>query len=249
MGAGPAGLAAAYHLAQKGFTVTVYEAKTSAGGGLLTEELKDRLPQEVVNAEVATLLKTGFQLLTGQRAGKEISWREIQTKHDAVFLATGGIDIQDAAELGIEVKSQTIVINKVTYQTSVPGIFAGGNAVRGNRRLAVRAVADGKEAAESIAQFLMGQEVTGVQQRFNCRMAKLAKNDGERFTANADPADRVTQVDMAKGFTSEQAVTEARRCLHCDCRKNDNCRLRDCASPWRKSGCVRLSFPCFLSGY
>ena len=70
VGAGPAGLAAAYHLAQKGFTVTVYEAKTSAGGGLLTEELKDRLPQEVVNAEVMTLLKTGFQLLTGQRAGR-----------------------------------------------------------------------------------------------------------------------------------------------------------------------------------
>ena len=105
-----------------------------------------------------------------------------------MFLATGGIDIQDASdELGIEVKAQTIVINKVTYQTSVPGIFAGGNAVRGNRRLAVRAVADGKEAAESIAQFLTGQEVTGVQQRFNCRMAKLAKNDRERFTAQRIP--------------------------------------------------------------
>ena len=226
VGAGPAGLAAAYQLAQKGFTVTVYEVKDKAGGGLLTEELKDRLPQDVVNAEVMTLLKTGFKLVTGLRAGVEISWAKIRKKHDAVFLAMGGIEEKDAAELGIEVKAQTIVINRVTYQTSVPGIFAGGNAAGPKRHLAVRAVADGKEAAESIAQFLTGQEVTGVEKPFNCRMGKLSPEDLQRFTATADPAERMTQVDMVKGFTDDQAVAEARRCLHCDCRKNDACLLR-----------------------
>jgi ferredoxin len=229
VGAGPAGLAAAYQLTQKGFTVTVYEARERAGGGLLTEELKDRLPQAVVNAEVMALLKTGFRLVTGQRAGVAISWENLRKNQDAVFLAMGGIEDKGAAELGIEVKAQTIVINKLTYQTSVPGIFAGGNAAGAKRRLAVRAMADGKEAAESIAQFLTGQEVTGVQQRFNCRMGKLLPEDLQRFTASADPSDRVTQVDMAKGFTNDQAVAESRRCLHCDCRKNEACRLRDCA--------------------
>ena len=46
---------------------------------------------------------------------------------------------------------------------------------------------------------------------------------------------------MAKGFTNEQAVTEARRCLHCDCRKNDNCRLRDCA---RVLGAKAVAYDC-----
>lgn len=229
VGAGPAGLAAAYHLAQKGFTVTVYEAKDRPGGGFLAQELNNKLPQDVVNKEVAMLTATGFQILTTIKVGKDISWPEIREKHDAVFLAMGGIEDKDAAELGIEVKTQTIFINKVTYQTSVPGIFAGGNVVRGNRKLAVRAVADGKEAAEAISQFLTGQEVTGVKPRFNCRMGKLSPENLSQFTANANPAGRVTQVPMDKGITDEQAVIEARRCLHCDCRKNDVCRLRNCA--------------------
>lgn len=229
VGAGPAGLAAAYHLTQKGFTVTVYEQQDRPGGGLLAEELKERLPQDVVSKEVATLMATGFQIRTGVHVGKDVSWPEIRQKHDAMFLATGGIEDKDAAELGIEVKSQNLVINKVTYQTSVPGIFAGGNVIRGNRKLAVRAVADGKQAAEAITQFLTGQKVTGFKQRFNCRMGKLSPEDLNRFTAHADRGERVTQVDTKKGLTNDQAVTEARRCLHCDCRKNDSCRLRDCA--------------------
>jgi len=246
VGAGPAGLAAAYQLAQKGFTVTVYESESRAGGGLLTEELKDRLPQDVVNAEVMTLLKTGFKLVTGLRAGVDISWAKIRSKADAVFLAMGGIEEKDAAELGIEVKAQTIVINRVTYQTSVPGIFAGGNAAGAKRRLAVRAVADGKEAAESIAQFLTEQEVTGVEKPFNCRMGKLSPENLQRFTASADPAEQVTQVDMDKGFTDDQAVAEARRCLRCDCRKNDACLLRGWAQVlWAKAvayDCSRREF-------
>ncbi len=229
IGAGPAGLAAAYHLAQKGFTVTVYEAKDHPGGGLLVDELKDKLTQDIVNKEVAKLTAAGFQIRTGVRAGVDISWGELRRNHDALFLAMGGIGDKDVEELGVEVKPQTIVINKVTYHTNVPGIFAGGNVVRGNRKLAVRAVADGKEAAESITQFLTGKEVTGVNLRFNCRMGMLCSEELQRFTAQADPAGRVSQVGIRKGITDDQAVAEARRCLHCDCRKNDACRLRECA--------------------
>ena len=60
--------------------------------------------------------------------------------------------------LGLEENSDGIAIDKVTYETNLRGVFAGGDAVR-KRRLTVRAAADGKEAAVSIGQYLSGQKV------------------------------------------------------------------------------------------
>ena len=62
--------------------------------------------------------------------------------------------------MGLKTSANGVAIDGKTYQTNLSGVFAGGNAVR-KRKLAVRAVADGKEAAESISQYLSGGKVTG----------------------------------------------------------------------------------------
>ena len=69
----------------------------------------------------------------------------------------------NAEPMGLKTSPDGIVINADTYQTELPGVFAGGDAVR-KRRLTVRAVADGKEAAVSIGQYLAGQTPTGPSQ-------------------------------------------------------------------------------------
>lgn len=226
VGAGPAGLSAAYYLAVKGAAVTVYEQNARAGGGLLVDELKAKLPPEVVEAEVRTLVATGFQVVYSTRVGRDISWTDVVDSSDAVFLAMGTIDPEDAERIGVAVKSQSVAVDKTTYQSSISKIFAGGNAAGPKRRLAVRAVADGKEAAESILQFLTAGKTSGPKARFNSRMGKLSDDDMARFAAEADPAARVMPADMQIGFSTDEAIAESRRCLHCDCRKADACRLR-----------------------
>jgi len=131
----------------------------------------------------------------------------------------------DEAWLGLDMGSRGIKINNRTYQSSATGVFAGGDAVR-DRRSTVRAVADGKEAASAIHQYLSGLEVTGPVKEFNTRIGMLKDDEKAEFLAQANKAARVIPSPQDAGFNSQQAKVEAARCLGCDCRKAQNCRLR-----------------------
>jgi predicted molibdopterin-dependent oxidoreductase YjgC len=98
--------------------------------------------------------------------------------------------------------------------------------------LAVRAVADGKEAAVAINQYLGGGAVTGPPESFNTHIGKLKEGEIERFAADAGKSPRVKPTQEGGGFTEEQARQEAARCLHCDCRKAESCKLRQYAQEY-----------------
>ena len=75
------------------------------------------------------------------------------------------------------------------------------------------------------------RDVTGRPKPFTVRMGKLLAGEGERFLVEAT-ADARHDLDteaggLSGGYTEDQARAEAARCLHCDCRATDDCRLRD----------------------
>ncbi|HEV57915.1 MAG TPA: 2Fe-2S iron-sulfur cluster binding domain-containing protein [Phycisphaerales bacterium] len=226
VGAGPAGLSAAYYLAQKGYACNVYDDRKRPGGNLQAEELRDKLADHVLHNEIHTLLRTGFVFMGRTRVGGDLSWAEVVDRHDAVFLAMGRCEPRDAAHLGLAMKDDALVVNRRTGATGVAKIFAGGNVSGPQRRLAVRAVADGQRAAESIDQFLSGRPVTGPAMPFNSRMGRLLEGEMELFLGHASGAGRVSDVNFHTGLTAEQALAEAKRCLRCDCRRADDCKLR-----------------------
>ena len=92
--------------------------------------------------------------------------------------------------------------------------------------MAVRAVADGKEAARSIAQYLTGKEAVGPEKRFNSRMGKLSDSEMPVFLESASPDDRIKPFGIASTFSIDEAKAESLRCLRCDCRKPEDCLLR-----------------------
>jgi NADH dehydrogenase/NADH:ubiquinone oxidoreductase subunit G len=57
-------------------------------------------------------------------------------------------------------------------------------------------------------------------------MGRLREGDLAEFMKEADPGPRVTPARETAGLRPDEAVREARRCLHCDCRKRISCRLR-----------------------
>jgi len=89
IGAGPAGLGAAYFLAKKGYDVVVYEALPFAGGVMRYGIPKARLPRHVLDFEIELIKKLGVEIKTGVKVGQDISFEEIRQKHDAVFIAVG----------------------------------------------------------------------------------------------------------------------------------------------------------------
>ncbi|MCX6646369.1 MAG: FAD-dependent oxidoreductase [bacterium] len=89
VGAGPAGLTAAWFLARKGHKPILYEANEKAGGMLRYGIPTYRLPDDVLDQEVDFICRVGAEIKYDVKVGKDISVDELMKKHDAVFLATG----------------------------------------------------------------------------------------------------------------------------------------------------------------
>ena len=74
IGAGPAGLSAAYYLTLEGYPVTVYEKLPVSGGMLAVGIPEYRLPREIINAEISNLEKMGVSIKTGVSFGQDITF-------------------------------------------------------------------------------------------------------------------------------------------------------------------------------
>ncbi len=90
VGAGPAGLAAGYNLALKGYQVTVFDEQREAGGMLLSGIPPYRLPKDVLGREVDIIKKLGVDIKLNTRMGDDITPEELKKQgFGAVFVATG----------------------------------------------------------------------------------------------------------------------------------------------------------------
>jgi len=245
VGAGPAGLAAAYYLQQAGFCCTVFDEHEQPGGMLRYGVSQQDLPRDVLDKEVAVIKKLGVKFQSKTRIGDALSMEDLRRDFDAVFVAIGQFKSGDVKSMGLKEGTNGISIDGKTYQTNLPGVFAGGDAVH-KRKLTVRAVADGKEAVVSISQYLSGCSVTGTVKEFNTRIGKLMDGEIEKFLACSDKAERTSPAKLGLdqnpplagsgkdgGFTEQQARKEATRCLHCDCRKADTCKLKQYAQDYQ----------------
>ncbi|MHC5082961.1 MAG: 2Fe-2S iron-sulfur cluster-binding protein [Planctomycetota bacterium] len=226
IGAGPCGLSAAYYLKQQGVDCTIYDTNDKPGGSLLSETAsKDILPTEVVEKEINQLLSLGIELKCGIEIGKDVAFDELAAQYDAVLIATGDTIPSDCP---IEAKDGKIQANRRTYATEKQGIFAAGTCI-GSRPIPIRAVADGKEAAASIAAFLT-QKPINAPKDYNHRMGRLEKDEIQRFLEHVSKDQRIEPENVGNGLDASQARSESARCLHCDCRKAQNCQLRNLAT-------------------
>jgi ferredoxin len=121
-----------------------------------------------------------------------------------------------------------IAIDKWTFETSVPGVFAGGNSIT-KSRMAIQASGHGKFLSQSVDQYLRGNPVSGPVQRFNASLGKARVEDFPEFIKEAEDYDRIV-VDA--GFEDDEAVRESSRCFGCDCRKATTCKLRELADEY-----------------
>ncbi len=231
VGAGPCSLAAAYYLLQGGYDCTIFDEHEKMGGRLRygSGELVD---SAVLDAEIAVIEKMGLDFRDSVQVGKDVSIEELGRDFDAILLATGKIEAGRNAWALVEQNEKGIVVDRATYQTSQGGIFAGGGAI-GRGDLVIRAVADGKEIAASIDEYLSGGDGADKPAEFNCRIGKLAEGEIEEFlSASVSKSGREEPADTKGGLTNEQATGEAARCLHCDCRGADDCKLREHAGTY-----------------
>jgi glutamate synthase (NADPH/NADH) small chain len=117
IGAGPAGLACAGDLANKGYKVTIFEAFHIAGGVLVYGIPEFRLPKEIVAKEIENLKKMGVEIMLNMVIGKVLSVDELfEMRFDAIFIGSGaGLP----AFMGIEGEGLVGVYSANEYLTRI----------------------------------------------------------------------------------------------------------------------------------
>ena len=153
IGAGPAGLTAAYELGKKGYPVTVFEASSHAGGMLRECIPEFRLPKSTVDAEIEQIKRTGVEIQTGTTLGKDLSFGDLWQKgYKAIFVSVGA---HKTRKLGVEGESLKGVFDaldflRLTNEGKNPdvgknvAVIGGGNVAIDSARTALRSGA--KEA-------------------------------------------------------------------------------------------------------
>jgi len=232
VGGGPTGLSAAWHLLLRGHDCTLFDQRALAGGSLFDEFPAEVLPPAVVAAEVAQIRRLGARFeLGGPRVGAARLDR-LLAEFDAVLCAVGRVGSPQTAELGLATGLHGIGVNRF-LQTSRERVFAAGQAVRRTSKR-VHSVSGGRLAAIYLDQFLRGDALVRQVQPFSSHVKCLKPEEMQQFMAVADPSPRLSSASLIGtghdgGLSREQAIREAGRCCRCDCRKADNCRLRQAA--------------------
>lgn len=147
IGSGPAGLTVAYYLRLKGYQVTIFEALDVLGGMLRVGIPDYRLPMEVLDREIAYLLRHGIETRTGVNFGTDVTFQDLKREgFEAVLLAVG---LQEGTELNIPGCDAKGVMDAVSFLRDLnlgakgkigknAVILGGGNVAVDAARAAIR---------------------------------------------------------------------------------------------------------------
>ena len=147
VGAGPAGLACAYHLARKGVKSTIFEALPKAGGALAVGVPSYRLPAEVLQKEIEAIQALGVEIKLNTPVGPGLTLDDLQAQgFNAIFLGTGApksFDLRVPGEDSPNVVSALDYLRAVALDQPVPSgdnvvVVGGGNVAIDAARTALR---------------------------------------------------------------------------------------------------------------
>lgn len=210
VGTGLSGLAAAYELAVKGFGVVVFETADRLGGDLW-EMSEEELPQLVIAAETSVLETIGVEIRFRTAVGEALSLQDLRRDFDAVYL---GLGRNSDPTLGLELDSEGRPhIDPVTFTTSAEGVFAGGGMRIGSDSYSpIVALSDGKRAAISIDRYTQKVSLTAARENEGSYATSLYTS-----MAGIEALPVVAPDNSLQGYTREEAMQEADRCIECQC--------------------------------
>jgi NADH-quinone oxidoreductase subunit F len=185
VGAGPAGLTAAFYLAMLGHDVTVYDSKSEAGGMLRFALPEYRLPKGILRREIELIERLGVKFSFNTRVGVDLALNDLDDHFDMVFLSIGTWKESWVYQSGTELKGVYPALNFLEA-------VAAGQEVNLGRRVAI--IGGGNAAIDSARTSLRkGCDVTVFYRREYKDMPAIeeetqaAKDEGAKFVFLAAP--------------------------------------------------------------
>jgi Pyruvate/2-oxoacid:ferredoxin oxidoreductase delta subunit len=200
VGAGAAGLSAAYQLARRGYRVTLQDAHDEPGGELRYGIGPETLPREVLDAEVARVLALGVTFVSRPADGLETQQlAEAGATHPPAASASDAARVAPASpsSAGCVLKTRRYVDGHPVPLAAIPA-----------------AIQFGRHAAERLDAEIRGVPVAAPPK------LPPAEKDRIRFDHYA----KAPRSAAGRALTAGDAIDEARRCLVCGaCIECDNC--------------------------
>jgi formate dehydrogenase beta subunit len=236
VGAGPAGLAAAYYLALEGYPVTIYEALPEGfGGGMIAVGIPPyRMPRHLLQRDIDIIADLGVEIIYDTRIGKDISLAELKEKYDAVFLAPGahrskpmGVEGEDKGYKGFLTGGIDFLREAYMGQPTGMGkkvvVVGGGNTAIDCVRVALREGAEEstllyrrtrKEMPADVWE-VDGADEEGVKFEFLVLPTKILVDDQEKVTGVECVRMELGEPD-ASGRRRPQPVEGSEFVIECD---------------------------------
>ena len=105
IGAGPAGMACAEELRKFGYQITIYDRYDRPGGLLIYGIPNFKLEKFVVTRRTNLLKDSGIKFIQNFEVGKDMSLKELKSKHDAILIATGVYKSREIEIPGVDLKN------------------------------------------------------------------------------------------------------------------------------------------------
>ncbi len=218
IGAGPAGLSAAYFLALKGYPVTVFEALSKPGGLLVWGIPAYRLPRNIVDIEIDYIKSLGVEIKTNTPIGEKLTIEDLKEQgFKAIFIGVGawkGLSlnipgVKDAKEGVIDglrfLKDSNLGTAKVGKRVLVIG---GGNVAIDASRTAIRMGAEevhivyrrSRQEMPAHEQEIEAAEEEGIKLQYLATPVRILSENG-----------KVTGLECVKNILSEPDASGRRR--------------------------------------
>lgn len=187
------------------------------------------------DGQVASILMQKNKATPDPKGRSKIEPLEGETEEiavDSIVVAIGqGTNLEGLEELTADRKG-LITTMATTFQTNLEGVFAGGDVIDNGNKIAIQAIADGKNAAKVIHSYLNGA-IQPILVPYYVTRKDMTKEDfpevkvqHRAHMGHLDPLIRKHNfAEVVDGFTKEETFEESNRCLECGCMDYFECDL------------------------
>jgi NADPH-dependent glutamate synthase beta subunit-like oxidoreductase len=210
IGSGPAGLSAAYFLAKSGYEVTVFDKNEKPGGLLRNSIPAFRLPEEVLDKQIAAYEKMGIVFKSGVTFGKDITKEELEKDGYGAFIAATGaakpmlMNVPGADAAGITTAIDVLARVKAGAITELKGkvaVIGGGSVTLDAARTALRL------GAEEVNIICLEQAEPGTENSMLALTEEIEDTLAEGIKINAQRA--------VQSFITTDGKVTGIKCVEC----------------------------------
>lgn len=211
--------------------------------GVIFKNLRN--PLEVIADENGHVRQVKLQVMelgepdaSGRRRPVPVEGETETIDIDTMILAIG--QAVDASIFDCDkTRKNAIAYDPDTFMTSIPGVFAGGDCGNDKISIAIEAIADARKSSYVIDAYLNGESIKYEKPYVVTRddITEKTFEDRERecrpVMSQLEAEERKDNfTEVVHGYTEEQAVKEANRCLECGCHDYFECKLIDYANQY-----------------